>query len=169
MIDIDNLVIIVEDNVPMDKRKRNADPKNDPRAQKLMTMNQGDSFFVAGASKPIEIRALTALGKKVGVELKARFVEADEIYQTSGLRVWRMNENTEQAAADQKVKEEVTTAPQNHPGTDAAKRYFHHAESEVVLTLEAGEPEPEQWARDGVEEVDYATYKKWKDKYDDDL
>lgn len=89
--DINNLVINVDEGVPMKKRGRTVNLEDNEQTQKLKAMAVGDSFFVEGAERK-DMRSVINLGKKIGVFLDARRVEQDEIYQTAGVRVWRVNE-----------------------------------------------------------------------------
>ena len=91
MIDLNEVVITVEKDVPRSKKRspRTINLDTDPNAIKLRGMEIGDSFFIQDAERK-DARPLIALGKKVGVSLMAREVAIDEIYQTQGVRLWRV-------------------------------------------------------------------------------
>ena len=88
----ENVVITVDKDVPRKpaKRKRGVD-MNDPRVKQLKALELDDSFFLADKTRK-DVRHLVDLGKKIGVFLIVREVEQDEIYQTAGVRFWRVKE-----------------------------------------------------------------------------
>lgn len=91
--DIDNLVIIVDKDVPRTRKTaRKVDLENDERVKKLKAMEIGDSFFLAGVERK-NTRGVINLGKKAGVFLLPRYCEVDEIAQVAGTRIWRVEEH----------------------------------------------------------------------------
>jgi len=90
-IDYENLVIVVEKDIPR-KKRRGANPADDPRSAQLKAMDVGDSFFIAGGARK-DCRSVINLAKKLNIHLLARDVEVDDIYQAKGVRVWRIDES----------------------------------------------------------------------------
>ena len=87
-------VITVEKDVPKTKRRssRGADPHQHPLAAQLKAMEVDDSFFIEGGDRK-STRPIVALAKKLGVPLLARDMACDEVYQTTGVRLWRIDQS----------------------------------------------------------------------------
>lgn len=88
--------IRVDDGVPVNRpapRKRNR-PYRNPTVikvlEKFAEMTPGQSFFVPGATKR-DLDFLRRPLTREGFGYTMRYVECDEIYQTSGVRVWRQH------------------------------------------------------------------------------
>ena len=153
--------ITVEDDVertPKKTRKMRGVDENDPRLITLRGMKPGESFFLEGLAKA-DIRPLMDLGRRLEIPLIAKEVEQDEIYQTKGTRVWRVN------------PEEMRGGKAKAPTVDVV-RYWHHPESSCVFRTGPGTGKPHTHADDvdGLcEAIDEAQYRKLQAEYDDDL
>lgn len=110
-IDYDNLTVItVEKDVSQTKRRtRLGDPEHHPLAAQLRAMAVDDSFFIEGGERS-SCRPMITLGKRLGVHLVARDVDEDEVYQTKGVRLWRIDESQVRTRT-RKVAEPAAEAP----------------------------------------------------------
>lgn len=152
MINLDEVVITVDKDVPTApvKRKRGVDETN-PQVMKIRALALGDSFFIEGEDKK-SVRPLIDLGRKIGCRLVARDIKVDEIYGSSGVRIWR----EERKAKDQPARQ---------------TRYWHHPESCCVLVTGPGHEE--DFSSETIDpllvEIDEDQYKILKAQYEDDL
>lgn len=107
-IDYDTLTVItVEKDVSQTKRRtRLGDPEHHPLAAQLRAMAVDDSFFIEGGERSA-CRPMITLGKKLGVHLVARDVDEDEVYQTKGVRLWRIDESQVRTRTRKTVEPEV--------------------------------------------------------------
>lgn len=91
MIDIENFR--VDDGVPVRRSGRKAprryrSPELARIVEKFREMRPGQSFFVAGATKK-DLDFLRRPFNEEGLGYTIRKIKCDEIYRTSGVRVWR--------------------------------------------------------------------------------
>lgn len=173
-MNLEDLVITVDKEVSRTKPKRRRGVNmDDPRVKQLQALELEDSFFLEGKTRK-DARALVDLGKKIGVFLIVREVEQDEIYQTAGVRFWRVKEQEmpRYKAKPGGTSEQIESSTEESKMDDQGRwicdevTYWHHAESACVGVCQPGEPFPD----DGlVEPIDHATYLQLKDEYDDDL
>lgn len=97
MIDeVDISSLAVDEGVPMTRpAKRQAvrhrrNPVIEQAVEKFKNMRPGQSFFVPGASKR-DVDKLRKPFIQAGLGYASRQVDCDEIYQTAGVRVWRLH------------------------------------------------------------------------------
>lgn len=92
---IDPDKVRVDDDVPMQRpepltrRSKRRDPVIVEMIEKFKLMAPGQSFFVEGANKR-DVDKLRKPFLQAGLGYVSREVECDEIYQTAGVRVWRL-------------------------------------------------------------------------------
>lgn len=63
--------------------------KNATYSERLAAMLPGESVFVEGSSVK-SLSFLYGVARRAGIKISIRPVERDEIYMTSGVRIWRM-------------------------------------------------------------------------------
>lgn len=171
-MNLEDLVITVDKEVSRAKPKRRRGVNlDDPRVKQLQALELEDSFFLEGKTRK-DARVLIDLGKKIGVFLIVREVELDEIYQTAGVRFWRVKEEEMprykpkpgEVSSQSEPDDDEELGPNGRPICKEVT-YWHHAESSCVGVCQPGE----EWVGDLVEPIDHATYLQLKDEYDDDL
>lgn len=74
---------------PVRGRGRPMSPAIRAHVERFAAMRPGESFFVAGVQSA-DLEFLRKPFTKAGLGMLIRQVDRDEIYQTAGVRVWRM-------------------------------------------------------------------------------